>query len=438
MKPLRVVLLTTDKRDHDRAYERCIPEFGTAPEALLQGFKILGGAKNSEIQKLGNGETGKESSGELRTTNHELKTPSEERRTTNYELQTVPPFEIHVISCTQQPLSAPEKLAPNIWYHSLHVPKWGWLRTGYLGCVRAVRKKLKEIQPDIVHGQGTERDCAISAVFSGYPNVLTIHGNMRAIAEFYRARIGSFHWFMAHLENLSLRITYGVFCNSTYTESLVLQCTSNVWRVPNAVRLSFFKELPSPLPVTVPIVMNIGVISAHKRQLDVLEIARILHEDGVEVHFQFVGQANSSDPYARRFLELVRIAEKKGYASYEGSMDSEGLIQHLYRASALVHFPLEEAFGLVVAESLARNLKFFGSRIGGVPDICSGMEGAELFAPDDTRGMIHAIRSWVQAGSPRPVTTAEVVKSRYHPEVVAGQHLAIYREVLSMKRGNKL
>jgi hypothetical protein len=30
-----------------------------------------------------------------------------------------------------------------------------------------------------------------------------------------------------------------------------------------------------------------------------------------------------------------------------------------------------EAFGLVVAEDLSHNLKFFGSRAGGIPDIAS-------------------------------------------------------------------
>ena len=54
-------------------------------------------------------------------------------------------------------LASPEKIAPNIFYHSLLVPKIGWLRTGYQGCIRAVRKKLQEIQPDIVHSQGDRK-----------------------------------------------------------------------------------------------------------------------------------------------------------------------------------------------------------------------------------------------------------------------------------------
>src|SRR5271167_911514 len=103
MTPLKIALLTTDNRDHDRDYFNPLPRFGTAPAALLEGFARL------------------------------------------------PEVEVHVVSCVQRPVNSPEKIAPNIFYHSLLVPKFGWMRTAYQGCIRATRKKLREIQPDIVH-----------------------------------------------------------------------------------------------------------------------------------------------------------------------------------------------------------------------------------------------------------------------------------------------
>jgi hypothetical protein len=54
------------------------------------------------------------------------------------------------------------------------------------GCIRATRRRLRTLQPDLVHGQGTERDCALSAIFSGFPNVVTIHGNMAELARTHR------------------------------------------------------------------------------------------------------------------------------------------------------------------------------------------------------------------------------------------------------------
>src|SRR4051812_36766919 len=115
---MKIAVITTDNRQHYGTYNVPVPGFGTAPEALLQGFAAM------------------------------------------------PELEVHVVSCVQKPVKSPEKLADNIFFHSLYVPKLGWMRTSYQGCVRAVRRRLKVIRPDIVHGQGTERECAVSAVFS--------------------------------------------------------------------------------------------------------------------------------------------------------------------------------------------------------------------------------------------------------------------------------
>ena len=104
---MKVAILTTDNREHYKDYETQEPSFGTAPEALMQGFALT------------------------------------------------PEAEVHVVSCVRRKVKSPAKLAPNIFFHSLYVPKIGWMRTGYQGCIRAVRKKLTDLQPDIVHGQGT-------------------------------------------------------------------------------------------------------------------------------------------------------------------------------------------------------------------------------------------------------------------------------------------
>src|SRR5437899_5736932 len=146
---MKIAIVTTDNRQNVRNYSLPAPYFGTAPEALLQGFAAL------------------------------------------------PELEVHVLSCTQKPMKSPKKLADNISFHSLYVPKAGWMRTSYQGCIRAVRRKLKVIKPDIVHGQGTERECAISAVFSKFPNVVTIHGNMEELARLFKVQMGSFGWLAA-------------------------------------------------------------------------------------------------------------------------------------------------------------------------------------------------------------------------------------------------
>jgi glycosyltransferase involved in cell wall biosynthesis len=379
---MRVAILTSDNREFLKDYANPMPRMGIAPEALLQGFAGLRDV------------------------------------------------EFHVVSCLQQPVSSPEKLAENIWCHSLHVPRIGWLRTCYQGCIRAVRKKLREIRPDIVHGQGTERDCAISAVFSGFLNVLTIHGNMRAIANFYRARPGSFLWLTARLETLALRKTAGVFCNSAYTERLVAPQAKRIWRVPNALRQAFMDAPFHPGRTPLPILLNVGELSPHKRQLEILAVARNLWKRGFRFQMQFAGSTYLRTPYTAQFMRELAEAEAAGYARHLGSLQIDALLAALNEASALVHFSAEESFGLAVAEGLARNLKFFGASVGGVVDIASGVEGAELFAANDWARLEDAIARWIQAGHPRSTTAAAAMRERYHPLTVARQHREVYREVL--------
>lgn len=383
---MRIAVLTTDNREHHRKYELPYPYFGPAIEAVFQG------------------------------------------------LSTLPGLEIHVVSCTQKPMRAPDKLAGNTWFHLLDVPKIGWLRTGYQGCVRAIRRELLRIQPDIVHGQGTERECAFSAVFSGFPNVVTIHGNMGGVARSVNARMGSYLWCAAKLERFTLPRALGVLCNSAYTESMVRQHARRTWRVPNAIRREFFETpLAARSTPSKPILLNIGAIRPYKRQLELLKVAEQLHSEGHSFELQFIGVADPTDRYAAAFLQRIETAERNGFARYLGMKSLPELIISLDAATALIHAPSEEAFGLVVAEALARNLKFFGTKVGGIPDIAAGVEAAELFPLEDRQSLRGAISRWLHSGCARPTSASSEMRSRYHPEVIAKRHAEIYGDMRAFR-----
>ena len=379
---MKIAILTTDNREHLKDYSNPAPHFGAAPEALLQGFARL------------------------------------------------PEAEVHVVSCVRQPMQSPEKLAENIWYHPVIVPKIGWMTTAYQGCIRAVRKKLREIGPDIVHGQGTERDCAMTAIHSGFPNVLTIHGNMAELARLFGAPPFRYHWLAARLEDWALPRTAGVFCNSAYTESLVRPRAKKVWRVPNAIRMPFFDVAAAKERFKTPTIINVGVICPRKRQLEILQLAEELHQDGLRAQFLFVGALPLGDECQKLFCHQMKAAEAAGYAFHVGTKTPEELVELFDQAGAMLHFPNEEAFGLVVAEALARNMKFFGSALGGIVEIASGLELAELHVENDWASLKKSIAGWLEQGCPRPMSASAEIAARYHPQVIAREHLAIYREVL--------
>jgi glycosyltransferase involved in cell wall biosynthesis len=380
---MRIIQLTTDSREHFKDYHAPEPYFGAAPEALLQGLAGIEAA------------------------------------------------EVHVISCVRETVPSPPRIFGNIHYHSLVVPKNGWMSSLYWGCMKATRQLIRELKPDVVHGQGTELDCAMSATHSGFPNVVTIHGNM---AELNRLGINFqnqklFGFLASRLESHALRRTGGVFCNSAYTESLVAPRSRRTWRVPNAIRSRFFRESrTSPATSEVPLILNVGHLGARKRQLEILKMAGELHELGHAFKLVFLGALSEGSPYGQTFIEELKLAEAKGYACHGGFLDADGLIDLMDQAHGFVHFPLEESFGLVVAEAMARGLKFFGADLGGIKEIAAGIPGAELHS--DFADLKCGLAAWLKSGAPRQPDAARQIAERYHPQVIAERHVEIYREVL--------
>jgi glycosyltransferase involved in cell wall biosynthesis len=379
---MRIALLTTDNRTVCKDYRTSAPYFGTAPEALMQGFALT------------------------------------------------PEAEVHVVSCVRGKVQSPLKLAPNIFFHSLHVPKLGWMRTGYQGCIRATRRKLREIQPEIVHGQGTELDCSISAVFSGFPNVLTIHGNMRSLARVNRARPFSFLWLAARLERFTIPRADGVVCITHYTRQAVLNLAQRTWVVPNAVDSSFFEVNARPalgVPAQLLFVASVSELknqNAFIRALDSVAGRR-------QFELRFCGQANENSPYGREFFSLVRARQ---WCVYNGLTGREELKALLRQASLLVLPSREDNCPMSVLEAMAAGVPVVASKVGGLPDLIEEGRTGFFCNPLDAASMAAAVEKVLV----NPPTAAEVALQakqraleRFHPEIIARRHLEVYREVLS-------
>ena len=92
MKPLKIAFIVGDEREVLNQHQLPEPSFGPAPTALLAGLKQTHGV------------------------------------------------EVHIISCVRQPVPEPARLAENIFFHAVQVPRWGFLRSGYLPCILGIRK----------------------------------------------------------------------------------------------------------------------------------------------------------------------------------------------------------------------------------------------------------------------------------------------------------
>jgi glycosyltransferase involved in cell wall biosynthesis len=303
------------------------------------------------------------------------------------------------------------------------------MKTGYQGCVRAVRRKLDELRPELVHGQGTERDCAVSAVLSGRPNVLTVHGHMARIAEITRARTLSYYWLAAKLERFCLRRTRGVIAISSYTRNLVSAHASRTWLVPNAVDPSFFDLRRSPgegRRILCP-----AHVSPWKNQVALIDaLAPLAREAAFEL--RFAGAADPGNVYGATFL--AKVAQHP-WCTLLGKVDRSGLQEELASAAMVVLPSLEDNCPMVVLEAAAAGVPVAASRIGGIPDLVRHGETGLLFDAGSPAGMREAVGTLLGDRALAAVLATHAKQEaahRFSITTIARSHVEIYREVLSV------
>jgi len=392
---VKIAFLIPDDRDEFRRYELPSPLFGPAPDALLSGFARLA--------------------------------------------EKDPNCEIHVLSCSKQPSAAPERIYNDrITYHQLPVGSWGYLKSLYSGCTRAIRSRLRSIHPDIVHGQGTERYCALAAVKSGFPNVVTIHGNMRSVAQVNKARPFSFYWIAARLEARTLPKTGGVIALSRYTQEKVRPLCKRTWVIPNAVEERFFGVTPvlANSEEDPPQLACLGTLCHHKNQNWLIRALAPLQKE-----FQFTlnlyGAPAEGTPYAQEFYSL--LSTHGSWIRFHGHIPRSKLPE-VYAQSSLILTPsLEDNCPMVVLEAMASGVPVIGSRIGGIPDLIRHGETGWLFESqneEDFRDALRQALSSPQNLKEKGENSRSVARSQFSPEQIALRHLQAYKEILSLPAGS--
>jgi glycosyltransferase involved in cell wall biosynthesis len=381
--PLRVAMLVVDDRSDPRVG---IPTLGAAPTALLEGLAEL--------------------------------TPEV--------------VEVHVVSCLKQQGVAPVRLAPNISYHPIFVPSWAFLRTLHLGPTFAVRRFLREnIQPDIVHSQGIEWWCGVAGALSGYPSVLTIHGNIRAILRNSPMRHVSYWKLQALLGDFAIGRYTGVICISEHVRSDIARMARRTWLIPNALRKEFLQQRQGAvMRGKRPSFLVVGTVTENKRPLEILEVLFALHAEGVDFKVTFIGHLGATGRYEQRFAARLEEATRLGFAHHTEHLDGDALAKEMSQADALIHFPREEAFGLVVAEAMSQGMTIFASRVGGLTEVCGNYPRAFIVDPNDLGGLRSALRRWLKSHPERNTRLRpEDYISSYRPVTIALTTLKAYHQV---------
>jgi glycosyltransferase involved in cell wall biosynthesis len=253
---------------------------------------------------------------------------------------------------------------------------------------------------------------------------------MRLIANLGNARPFSAIWLAARLETFSLPKTAGVVCISRYTQELIASLARRTWIVPNAVDESFYEIAPELSLKPVPRILCVGLLCPRKNQNAFITALDPLAEKR-KFELVFYGLAGDDKSYAETFFQLVK---DRPWCKYAGFADRDQL-KSQFRQSTLLALPsVEDNCPMVILEAMAAGVPVVAANVGGVPELIEDGVSGWLCNPLDAQSMMKAIEHAL-SNEPLRIERAKQARqnslARYHPSVIASQHIEIYRSVLT-------
>ncbi|HEV7162297.1 MAG TPA: glycosyltransferase family 4 protein [Solirubrobacteraceae bacterium] len=161
--------------------------------------------------------------------------------------------------------------------------------------------------------------------------------------------------------------------------------------IPNPVQLERFKDdAADRAPASPPVVLVLGRIAVRKGIEDVIAVATLLLERGIEVRIRVVGGPSLWSDYTRLLDDLPTEN-----AEYAGQVPPAEVPGELAAADILLQASKYEPFALTVAEALAAGVPVVatsevGASEGTDPSVVSVLE------PGDIQGMADAIADLAQ------------------------------------------
>ncbi len=296
------------------------------------------------------------------------------------ELKKYSDVELHVIA-TQIMWRDITKIVDNVTIHYLASPPLPRFVTINTIDRYWVIKKIKEINPDIVHGHMSI--CGYYALKSGFPNIVTVHGIAK---EEYDPKIRSElldtirRGVVVPMENYVFEHAKILTVVSPYVkEKIEPFCNGKIQVIPNGIRDEFFNiennEVDNRL-------LFVGGIEPRKGLLNLLKAVKIIREKIPGVRLYIVGSVRKQK-YYNSLIDYVKKNKLNENIIFKGELSDEEIKKEFSECSVFVFPSKEESFGIVLAEAEACGKPVVASNIGGIPYVVDDNKTGFLVEYDD-------------------------------------------------------
>jgi glycosyltransferase involved in cell wall biosynthesis len=328
--------------------------------------------------------------------------------------------------------------------HRLPCPPLSGTATFYLWRRHIFLKALRRIQPDIVHGQGTEEQYALAAVTSPYPHVITFHGIIHRVHEIVPPPLISPNHVPRFVEKFVVKKAKNVICLSHEVENFLRERNSQArcYFIPNAVAPCFFETQPAPRNENEFTLLFVGTIYPLKGLLHIVEAMPLVQKSAqktVKLHLiGAVGGGKIAADYEKLIRNRAAELQIHGQIEWLGVQNERGVAQALTQADVLVSASFQETSPMAVAEAMAAGVPVVATRAGGTSELVDDGVTGLLVAAANAEELAAALAKLCRDSELRRQMGAAArakALAKYAPSVVAQQTLAVYESICRETRG---
>lgn len=321
-------------------------------------------------------------------------------------------------------------------YAPQHDTSWDKLLFGYPPVSRALSIAICDLNPDLIHGQGTAK-YIYAAIHSGRPHVVTVHGIYKNEMQVVKSRLslaGRFsRWVKIRLESHYISQIQHLIAITDEVSRYVRSAAPSVevFPIDNTIDEDFFAIRPIDDTMR-PVVLFVAAIT-YRKGLDFLLAAfRDILATRPDATLRVAGIWEWDPSYVDDLRQQYRDEIAKGSVSFLGGITQEQLITEMTEAAVLCLPSRAESAPMVISQAMASARPVVASRVGGIPNMISDGVDGYLWEPGDLVSlakMVNGILNDPQTARLMGLRGRQAAIDRHSAKSVASKTLDAYLHI---------
>ncbi len=301
--------------------------------------------------------------------------------------------------------------------------------TGFRSSVAALTRTLRAIEPDLVHGHGTEAAYGKAALASGRPCLISIQG---IITEYYKTNPDFRFRIVRHFEQDQVRRGKYFTCRTSFDTGFVsaVNPAARIFQIHEAMNPVFFEG--EWRVQDEPHVLFVGGLQERKgiRTL-ILALAEVKRAIPA-VKLSVIGGGGGE--FAQSLHALVAELGLGANVQFLGQKNADEIGAWHRRAQLFVLPSDNENSPNALAEAMVSGMPVIASNVGGIPSMVEPGQTGLLVEVRNPVALAEAMTRLLQDPAQRARLGANaraVARERHLPESVADATVKAYREILA-------